>query len=338
MKKASLFVLLLLIGCISASAAEKDSTFYYPIPDSIKAVSFLTEINIRAIHSKKELFAGIRIGQVKLAFESDKKEKELVFEFPASAPEMAKGLDVKSEKGELSWNYDWAINETYKLLLANATDSAGNFSLYSGYIWLPRENKWKLIGTCKITGQWNTIKDPAVFTSGNDIKIETGQVWLQRNSGSWKQLNGEQPPITVNLLSHIDSTRQALIEKELIRQAIAAGKTDATDNIEGVYYKILREGDGRQVSINDTVTVLYKLTIFNDGSLAEETKDKPSTFPLKRLIRGWQLGVPLARIGGKIRLLIPSAMAYSIRTRAAKIPPNSILQFDIEVLDAKAPL
>jgi FKBP-type peptidyl-prolyl cis-trans isomerase len=55
------------------------------------------------------------------------------------------------------------------------------------------------------------------------------------------------------------------------------------------------------------------------------------------LIRGWQIGVPLCKVGGKIRLVIPSNLAYSIRTRAAKIPPNSILVFEIEVVDAKSP-
>ena len=51
--------------------------------------------------------------------------------------------------------------------------------------------------------------------------------------------------------------------------------------------------------------------------------------------QGWQLGVPLCKVGGKIKLVIPSALAYSVRTRAPKIPPNSILVFEVEVLDAK---
>ena len=77
--------------------------------------------------------------------------------------------------------------------------------------------------------------------------------------------------------------------------------------------------------------------MFKDGSVFDETKDKPATFPLKRLIMGWQIGVPLCKVGGKIKIIIPSNLGYSIRTRAAKIPPNSILVFEIEVVDAKAP-
>jgi FKBP-type peptidyl-prolyl cis-trans isomerase len=52
---------------------------------------------------------------------------------------------------------------------------------------------------------------------------------------------------------------------------------------------------------------------------------------------GWQIGVPLCKVGGKIKIIIPSNLGYSIRTRSAKIPPNSVLVFEIEVLDAKAP-
>jgi FKBP-type peptidyl-prolyl cis-trans isomerase FklB len=61
----------------------------------------------------------------------------------------------------------------------------------------------------------------------------------------------------------------------------------------------------------------------------------PATFPLNNLIKGWQIGLSLCKVGGKIRLIIPSGLAYSIRNRATEIPPNSILVFDITVLDVK---
>ena len=99
----------------------------------------------------------------------------------------------------------------------------------------------------------------------------------------------------------------------------------------------MKEGTGKQVSVNDTVVAYYKGYLLKDGSVFDETKDKPAIFPLNRLIKGWQIGVPLCKVGGKIKLIIPSNLGYSIRTRAAKIPPNSILVFEIEVVDAKSP-
>ena len=331
----------LLFTFLTSSAYNKDSVIYYPLPDTVKAISFLAEVSVGTITTKKEVFAGIQTDLVKLSLESDKKEREVVFEFLSGATVLANGLDVKAEKGELSWKYNWLENEKYRLLIATASDSAGNFALYSGYIFLPQEKKWKLIGTCKILGQWNTLKQPAAFHSqikNSSLQLTVNEVWCQRQNGSWKNMiQKEVASPVVNLLSHVDSIEQLQINKKLITQAVAENKTDAKQEHDGVYYTILKEGTGRQVSVNDTVTVFYKGYLLKDNSVFDESKEKPATFPLKRLIMGWQIGVPLCKIGGKIKIIIPSNLAYSIRTRAAKIPPNSILVFEIEVVDAKAP-
>lgn len=346
----------LLLTFFASSANNKDSLIYYSLPDSVKATSFLVDISVGAITSKKEVFVGIKTEVVKLSLESDKKEKEVVFEFPSDADIMATGLSIKREKGELSWKYDWSENENYRFMIATAGDSAGNFALYTGYIFLPKDKKWKLIGTCKISGQGNTLKQPAVFYSGikrDPLHININEVWSQRNSGSWKNLlekNSETP--VINLLSHNDSLQQLEIDKMVITaftlkpinpdlpSSIKQGFIDDTTykNAGGIYYQMIKEGTGRQVSVNDTVTVFYKGYLLNDNSVFDETKEKPATFPLKRLIMGWQIGVPICKIGGKIKIIIPSNLAYSIRTRAAKIPPNSILVFEIEVVDARAPV
>lgn len=342
MKNYLVIVFLLLFSSL-INAADKDSTVNYNLPDSVKIVQFTAEINIQAITGKKEMFAGIKTDIVQLSLELDKNEKEIVFKFPATAKIVATGQYVDTtEKGEIEFTYNWSVNETYKLLIAQATDSAGNFSLYSSYVFLPKENKWKLIGTCKINGRWNTIQNPATFFSANKkagLLTSVGQVWCQRSNGSWKNMKPDvQPPPAINLFGHVDSVQQRQIDKKLIEEAITTGKTDATNNIEGVYYKMIKEGTGRQVSINDTTTVFYKVTLFSDGSLVDEAKDKPAIFPLKRLIKAWQIAVPLCKVGGKIKIVLPSDLGYSIRTRAAKIPPNSILVFEIEVVDAKSPL
>ncbi len=336
MKRISAFTLLA-FTFLNSFANSKDSLIYYQLPDSVKAVSFLAEVSVGTITTKKEVFAGIKTDVVKLSLESDKKDKEIVFEFPSSASVVANGLGVKAEKGELSWNYNWMENESYKLLIATASDSAGNFALYSGYIFLPNEKKWKLIGTCKILGQWNTLKQPATFRSqikNNSLQLNIHEAWCQRNNGSWKNLLEKNLSFpVVNLFSHVDSLEQLEIDKKLI----TAANTDAKNIHDGVYYTILKEGNGRQVSVNDTVSVFYKGYLLSDNSVFDQTKDKPAVFPLKRLIMGWQIGVPLCKVGGKIKIIIPSNLGYSIRTRGAKIPPNSVLVFEIEVVDAKAP-
>lgn len=341
MKSVTSIVLFLCITTI-ANATIKDSTIIYKLPDSVKAVQFIADIKVQSINSKKELMAGIKSDLVKLFLEADKKEREIVFEFPAAAKIMATGSGADTtEKGEIAFAYNWELNETYKLLIAVATDSAANFSLYSGYAWLPKENKWKLIGSCKIAGSWNSIQSPATFYSSSRKAVmpaSFGELWYQRNTGTWEKLKAEllTAPV-INLFGHIDSIAERNSEIGLIEAAIASGKTDVKEKAEGLYFKMIKEGVGKSVSVNDTVTVNYKLTLFKDGSAVDGTKDKPAIFPLKRLIRGWQIGIPLCKVGGIIKLIIPSDLGYSIRTRSAKIPPNSILVFEIEVVDTKAP-
>jgi hypothetical protein len=334
-----------LLVCIStiSNATVKDSTIIYDLPDSVKAVQFMSEITVQAFNEKKYFSAGIKTDAVRLSLTKYVMGKRgIQFVFPAYSLMPAIGLNVGADRrmADMGFAYDWKIGETYKLLISQATDSAGNFSLYSGYVFLPRENKWKLIGSCKIEGRWSTIQKPAYYyysRGKKEIVVNSGQVCIQRSNGSWKNMKNETlPNPTINLFGHIDSVQQNQIDKKLIEDRIASGKTDVKNNEHGVYYTMMKEGTGRQVSVNDTVVAFYKGYLFKDGLLFDQTKDKPATFSLKRLIKGWQIGVPLCKVGGKIKLVIPSDLAYSIRTRAAKIPPNSILVFEIEVVEVKA--
>ncbi len=341
MKKCLLIVLASLLYHFSG-ASDKDSTIYYNLPDSVKAIQYLAEVRVDNSTDAKFIFTGIRTDVVSLELAKYRNgEKAVRFSFPEYAPVVASGTGVRVfPKFSADLTYQWADNKTYKLLLANVTDSADNFSLYTGYVWLPEENKWKLVATCRISGIRGPLQHPAIFkyahkkSTGN---LHIGDVWCQRNNGSWKNLKEEiRPSPLINLAGHEDSARQRQTDIKLIEDAIAAGKTDVKQSEQGVYYAMMKEGSGRIVSLEDTVVVHYKGYLFSDGSVFDQTRDKPATFPLKRLIRGWQVGVPLCKVGGKIKLVIPSDMAYSIRTRAAKIPPNSILVFEVEVVDAKA--
>lgn len=331
------FAFILLVTMVDVFGFVQDSSLNYTVPDTIKAVSFLSQINVKAIHPKKENNIGIRADEFSLYMEADKKEREIELEFPDEAVVVAKGIDVKEEKGELVWSFNWNLNEDYQLMISTATDSAANFMLYSGYVYFPSQNKWKLIGTCKILGRWGTAKSVASFYSNNKLlNANFNRMWLQRNNGSWKNFLSETftAPV-INPMSNIDSTAQSAADDTYIQQLIKENKTDAVLKQESVYYTELKEGTGPQVKVTDTVTVFYKGYLLTDGSVFDQTKEKPATFPLNRLIKGWQIGVPLCKVGGKIKIIIPSGIGYSIRTRAAKIPPNSILVFEVEVVSVK---
>lgn len=336
-----LILLSVLFAAIGVRASDKDSTVIFNLPDSIKAVQFMAEVSINDLDEKKSCRTGIKTNIVHLYIDNYAKTKSVVFGSSVQYKNIVIGQNVAEDKkaGHLEFKYNWKPNESYKLLIAHASDSAENYSLYSGYIFLPSEKKWKLIGTIKIKDRWHTIEEPCLFfESGkkNNTTIKFDSVLIQRRNGLWLNMNYDKKsaPI-INLSGHVDSVEQRKIELKQINDAIKTGKTDVSKNVEGVFYSIMKEGAGRQVLLTDTVTVFYKGYLFSDNTIFDQTKDKPATFPLNRLIKGWQIGIPLCKVGGKIKLVIPSDIAYSIRTRSAKIPPNNILVFEIEVVDAK---
>jgi FKBP-type peptidyl-prolyl cis-trans isomerase len=82
----------------------------------------------------------------------------------------------------------------------------------------------------------------------------------------------------------------------------------------------------------DTVTIHY-VGRFIDGRGFDSSRERgePATFPLPRLIQGWQEGVPMMRVGETWEFVIPSTIAYGDRNRDP-IPPNSTLLFEIELI------
>jgi FKBP-type peptidyl-prolyl cis-trans isomerase len=164
---------------------------------------------------------------------------------------------------------------------------------------------------------WNGGFQPA--------NIKLGETLLRNESAT--------TPV-IDLYRNADSAVQAVTDQRLMAEMIAIGKLDTTGSVGGVYYKMLKEGPGRQVRVTDTVIAYYKGSLLN-GEVFDQTKEKPASFPLGRLIKGWQIGLPLCRVGGKIQLIIPSSLGYGIRSRSSKIPVNSVLVFEIEVVDAK---
>jgi FKBP-type peptidyl-prolyl cis-trans isomerase len=86
-----------------------------------------------------------------------------------------------------------------------------------------------------------------------------------------------------------------------------------------------------------TVTIHY-VGRFIDGRVFDSSRERnePATFPLDRLIKGWQEGVPMMRVGETWDFVIPAAIAYGERNRPP-IPPGSTLLFEIELIAIPPP-
>lgn len=98
----------------------------------------------------------------------------------------------------------------------------------------------------------------------------------------------------------------------------------------------LKEGTGAVVAQGATVTAHYTGALAKDGTIFESSKDsgQPATFPLSGVIQGWQQGVPGMKVGGIRRIIIPAPLAYGDKA-SEKIPANSALVFDIEMVETK---
>ena len=108
----------------------------------------------------------------------------------------------------------------------------------------------------------------------------------------------------------------------------------------GLQYEEITLGDGAEAKAGHNVTVHYTGWLRNaDGSAGakfDSSKDRndPFEFPLGagRVIQGWDEGVQGMKIGGKRKLIIPSALGYGARGAGGAIPPNATLIFDVELL------
>ena len=101
----------------------------------------------------------------------------------------------------------------------------------------------------------------------------------------------------------------------------------------GLQYKVLQPGTGTvHPKETDQVTVHYEGSLV-DGSVFDSSikRDKPISFGLDKVIKGWKEGLPLMVVGDKTRFYIPPKLAYGEQW-AGDIPPNSALIFDIELL------
>lgn len=111
-----------------------------------------------------------------------------------------------------------------------------------------------------------------------------------------------------------------------------------TSHASGIFYEILEPGTGGTPSISSQIAITYigKLLngeVFDQMSTPNNTAANPH-WPLSGLIEGWKIGIPLIKAGGKIRLLIPSALAYGCEGRGS-IPGNSPLFFEVSLVDIR---
>lgn len=133
-----------------------------------------------------------------------------------------------------------------------------------------------------------------------------------------------------------DSCKDKTVQSE--QAAMSAFATTngitTTAHSSGLLYQIINQGNGQPLTVNSQVSVKYTGKLAN-GTIFEQVTTATNFFSLTGVIAGWQIGLPLIQKGGTIRLIIPSSMAWGCKGSGAKIPANSIVYFEIELVDVK---
>jgi FKBP-type peptidyl-prolyl cis-trans isomerase FklB len=138
--------------------------------------------------------------------------------------------------------------------------------------------------------------------------------------------------------------QQYMAEREKVKgeESLKKGKTFLEENkskpgvkvtASGLQYIVLKEGTGAKPGLNDKVTTHYEGRLI-DGSVFDSSieRGQPATFPVSGVIPGWTEALQMMPVGSKYKLFVPSELAYGERGAGGKIPGNSVLIFEVELL------
>lgn len=120
------------------------------------------------------------------------------------------------------------------------------------------------------------------------------------------------------------------------RQVLAVVGLKAADGWQALpgnmrWRRTAGDGSGKHPAVSDTVRIHYTGTFIDGTQFDTSVGGEPAVFPLSRLIKAWQLAVPMAGVGDTIEIAVPADMAYGPKGKGP-IPGDATLMFTIQLL------
>jgi FKBP-type peptidyl-prolyl cis-trans isomerase FklB len=118
--------------------------------------------------------------------------------------------------------------------------------------------------------------------------------------------------------------------------AANGAKEGVTSLPSGLQYKEQSAGEGKTPAPDSQVTVNYRGTLI-DGTVFDSSyeRERPSTFDVRKVIKGWREALQLMKEGARWEINVPPEVAYGKTGRDKRIPPNSALIFAVELLSVE---
>jgi FKBP-type peptidyl-prolyl cis-trans isomerase FkpA len=136
-------------------------------------------------------------------------------------------------------------------------------------------------------------------------------------------------------VTYSGTPQEQWVQGQKAYEAWSAARPGWTTTASGLqYHRDKAAPAGAAKPAPDAVVTIHYVGKFIDGRVFDSSRQRgePATFPLNRLIKGWQEGVPMMRVGETWSFVIPAAIAYGDRTDRGPIPPGSTLLFEIELI------
>jgi len=187
---------------------------------------------------------------------------------------------------------------------------------------------------------------PSWLKKGNKINVLLSVISVKSKEQAQKDMQAKQEQMQKE--AEEKAAAQMPVDDKILQDYFAKNNLKPTKTASGLYYTIAKPGAGESPKPGQLVSMKYigktldgkqfDANMDESGNLLDKGgKKEPFTFPLGqgRVIKGWDEGVALLKKGSKATFYLPSPLAYGAQSPSPDIAPNSILVFNVELVDFK---